>query len=154
MLEPLTFSGSNSSLALADWINQVTLYCLVQGTVTDHQKIVYALGRLCAPAAMYMHKFYDDAINGKDLDLFKDVRFEYILFGAFRDSHHNLDSLSLVISRYVRHVSYDSYICQFPSFPWHMFVSLGVLLGFIQSWSAGMVNLHMHAVRLRTCRSS
>ena len=71
--------------------------------------------------------------NSVDLDLFKDVRFEYILFGAFRDSHHNLDSLSLVVSGYVRHVSYDSYICRFPFFPWHMFVSLNVLLGFIQS---------------------
>ena len=89
--------------------------------------------------------------NSVDLDLFKDVRFEYILFGAFRDSHHNLDSLSLVISRYVRHVSY---VCRFPFFPWYMLVPLGVLLGFIQPWSAGTVNLHMHAVRLRTCRSS
>ncbi|OBZ66591.1 hypothetical protein A0H81_13439 [Grifola frondosa] len=40
MPEPPTFSSTDNKLDLEGWLNQVVLYCLASGIVTDHQKIM------------------------------------------------------------------------------------------------------------------
>jgi len=43
VLEPLIFVGSKNKMYLHDWLSQIALYCLVSSTISDDQKIVYAL---------------------------------------------------------------------------------------------------------------
>jgi len=63
--EPPTFIGSKNKMHLHDWLSQIALYCLASGIITDDQKIVCSLTRLCAPASIYMKLYYDKVQAGQ-----------------------------------------------------------------------------------------
>lgn len=51
MPNPPIFSGSNDKGDVTDWVRQIKLYTKHMAIITDTQQIVYALSRICAPAA-------------------------------------------------------------------------------------------------------
>ena len=57
--EPPMFAGSENKMHLYDWLNQIALYCLASGIISDDQKIICALTRLCVPASTYMKSYYN-----------------------------------------------------------------------------------------------
>jgi len=57
--EPPMFAGSENKMHLYNWLNQIALYCLASGIISDDQKIICALTRLCVPASTYMKSYYN-----------------------------------------------------------------------------------------------
>ena len=70
--EPPTFQGTSNKGDLADWVNQIMLYCSASNITDDKQKIVVALTRLRGAAAKYMQNYFNKNTNGEDLGTFKD----------------------------------------------------------------------------------
>jgi len=64
VLEPPTFAGSENKMHLYDWLSQITLYCSASDIISDDQKIIYALTRLCAPTSIYIKSYYNKVQAG------------------------------------------------------------------------------------------
>jgi len=62
-----TFAGSENKMHLHDWLSQIALYCSVSSIITDNQKTVCTLTRLCAPASTYMKSYYDKVQAEQDI---------------------------------------------------------------------------------------
>ena len=65
--EPPTFASSENKMHLHDWLSQITLYCSASSIITNDQKIVCALTRLCAPASTYIKSYYDKVQAEQDV---------------------------------------------------------------------------------------
>jgi len=67
-----TFVGSENKMHLHNWLSQIALYCLVSGTISNDQKIIYVLIRLCIPTSTYMKLYYDKVQAGLSVGSWSD----------------------------------------------------------------------------------
>ena len=67
VLELPTFTGSENKIHLYDQLSQIALYCSAPSIITDNQKIVCTLTRLCAPASTYIKSYYDKVQIGQGI---------------------------------------------------------------------------------------